>query len=109
LGSGRGSDRPGRPGALITLGAQQRKVRLYQECLGIRSVGGVHTNTDARSDVQILVFDVVRRGDRSEQLVGAEGRVLCTSYFGQQDHEFIAALAAYGVRSAHSRHQSTRD
>ncbi len=30
-------------------------------------------------------------------------------YFGQQHHEFIAALPAYGVRGAHTFHQALGD
>jgi len=89
----------------VSLGAQQGKVCLVQDRLGIRAVSGVHADTHARSDVQGQAIDRQRRGNRGEQVVRAERRILRTGHFRQQDDEFIAAVAAHGVRPAHARHQ----
>ena len=41
------------------LGIEQCKVRTPQECLGIRTVIGVHTDANARRDMQILILDMM--------------------------------------------------
>jgi len=84
-------------------------VSFRQECLGIGSVDRVHADPHARRNVQVPVVDPMRHGNRGEQIVRAECRILGTRHFSQQNHEFIAPLATHGVRSAHTRHQSTRD
>jgi len=109
LGRGRGGDRQGWQGPSLSLGAQQGKIRLLQECLGICSVGGVHADSHARRHVKVPTLDAVWRGDRCQQVVCAEGRILGTSHFRQQNHEFIATVTAHRVRTAHTPCQSTRD
>jgi len=69
----------------------------------------VHPDPYTRRHVQILALDAMWRGDRREQMVGAECRVLGTSQFRQENHELVAAETADGIRPAHSSHQPGRD
>jgi len=95
--------------AAARLCAQQGQVRLPQQRLGIRAIGGVHGDPQAGRDVQILAGDAMRLGDCGEKLVRAERCIFRTGNFRQQYDEFVAALTAHGVRIAHARHQPLGD
>jgi hypothetical protein len=51
--------------------------------------------------VQIVLVDVVGRGQRHAYFFRGDGRILCVPYFREQDHELIAPLPADSVRVAH--------
>ena len=95
--------------AALGLGTQQRKVRLVEQRLGVRAVGRVHGDTDARRDMQVLAGDPVRHRHRGEQFVGAECRVGCARHFRQQDDEFVPAQPADRVGLANARLEAPRD
>jgi len=69
--------------AAARLCAQQGQVRLLQQRLGIPTVGGVHGDSQAGCDVQVLAGDAVRLGDRGEKLVCAECSIFRTGNFRQ--------------------------
>lgn len=55
---------------------------------GIRAVVGVHADTHAHRDVQILVIDAVWSAQRSDYLLCAEGCVFRARHLREQKHEF---------------------
>jgi hypothetical protein len=63
--------------AAMGLGVEQPKVRIPQQCLGIRTVIRVDADTDADSDVQTLIADPVRLAHCGEYLLSGEGRSMC--------------------------------
>ena len=55
-----------------------------------------------------MLVDAVGRAQRQEYLLRTDGRILRVRHFREQDHEFIAALPADGVRAAHASEQPLR-
>jgi hypothetical protein len=93
--------------APLSLGVEQRSVCILQECLGIRTVIGVHTNANTHRDMQIVMLDAMGGMQRSEYLVGTQGGVFGVGDFREQYHEFIPTVTADSVRAAYASHQAS--
>jgi hypothetical protein len=50
----------------------------------------------------------VRRGERKQDFIDADHRILRVHRIGEEDHEFIAAVATDRVGTAHAHEQTLR-
>ena len=96
-------------GAPIRFGAQQGPVRILQQRLGVRTIIGVQTDTQAHCDVQIQLVDPLRSGHCRQYLVRSAKGIFRATHFRKQHHELVTAWSADGVRAAHAGHQATCD
>ena len=94
--------------ASAVLGVVHRQVGILDQGFRVLPVGRVKADADTGRHVQSVAGDVMRFGQRGDDLVGAFCRVNGLSDFGQHDDEFIAANPAHGVRVAHAGDQALR-
>ena len=90
------------------LGVVHRGVRGLDQFFRIRAVVGVNADPDGGGDMQLVLRDLVRRAERSDDLLRAGGRIVRVLDLRQHHDEFIPALAADRVRAADARHEAPR-
>src|SRR5260370_15782889 len=88
--------------AALFLGVVHRGIGILYQRFGILSVLRVHADTDAAIDIEIVAFDEMGQAERLKYLSGAASNVLAIGDLCKQDNEFIATLAADGIRAAHA-------
>src|SRR5260370_39907915 len=88
--------------AALFLGVVHRGIGILYQRFGILSVLRVHADTNAAIDIEIVTFDEMEQAERLKYLSCAAGNVLAIGELGKQDNEFIATLAADGIRAAHA-------
>ena len=93
----------------VFLGLIHGRVGVFDERLRVQSVVGKDADADAGGDVKVMVVDGVGFGHGLKHAPRRDGGVLRSFNFGKQHHEFIAALPAYGVRTAYTFHQPLGD
>ena len=93
----------------VFLGLVHGRVRVFDERLRVQAVVGIDAHADAGGDVKIVLVDGVGFGHGLQHSSRRNGGIFRPFHFGKQHHEFIAALAAYGVRAAHTFHQALGD
>src|SRR5450755_3929101 len=77
-----------------------RGVGVRENRFDVLAVVRVETDANTQGDVEPMVTDEVGLAYGLDQLFCGEGGVFRRLDFGQQHHEFIAALAADGIRVA---------
>jgi len=92
--------------APIVLGVQHRNVRSLDQRLRIGPIIRINTDAHTDGDLQIMILDVVRLTERSEDLVRTESGIFRARYARQQDHEFIATLTADGIGATYAGDQA---
>ncbi len=85
-----------------------RGIRILHQRFCLGPIIRVGDGADADREIQIVLIDEMRRAQRCEYFFGADGGVLCVRHFRKQDHEFVAALPADGVRGTHAGDQPLR-
>ena len=85
-----------RPAAL---GVVHGHVGQVDQRLRVLAIVGIHADADAGGQPDHVVADAVRRAQRQHHGVGDADRVRRASPRGQQDQEFVAAVAADTVSS----------
>ena len=93
----------------IFLGLVHRGVGVLDERLGIEAVVRIQAHADAGRDVQLVMVDGMRLGDRTQHSSRGDGRILQLFHLRKQHDEFIAALPAHRVRGAHAIEQAFCD
>ncbi len=91
------------------LGMIHRGVGVPDHRFNVLAVVGVEADADAQGDVEPMATDEMGLGHGLDQLFGGEDSVLRIFDFGQQHHEFVAPLAADGIREADARLQALGD
>ena len=69
---------------------------------------GEHTDTNTHGDLQVLFQNSVWHAQCGENLLCPHGGVFLAGHFRQENHEFISAMTADGVRGAHASYQAAR-
>jgi hypothetical protein len=92
----------------IFLGMVNGGVGIFDERFGVFTFARVDTDTDAAFDMEIMPGNGVWGGEGKNNLTGTGGGVSGMS-LGEQDDEFIAALAADGIGSADARQEPLRN
>src|SRR6266478_5437164 len=85
------------------LGVIHRCVGILDQSLRIFTVVGVGAYADAHSDAKAVFTDGVRPLKLGDDLCCTNSCICCLCNYREQYHKFIAALAAYRVRFAHTR------
>ena len=75
-----------------------RDIGVLDHRFDVLAVIGVEADADAQGDVEPMATDEMGLGHGLDQLFGGEVSVLHRLDFGQQHHEFVAPLAADGIR-----------
>ena len=92
--------------AAIFLGLIHGGVRVLDEGLGVQAVVGIDADANAGGDVQIVLVDGMSVRDGLQHSSRGDRSILGLLHFRKQHDEFIASLAADGVRGAHAIHQA---
>ena len=95
--------------APIFLGLVHCRVRVLDERVGVRAIGGIDADADTCGDVEIVLVDEMRPRHRLQHSSRRDGRVFRAINFQKQNDEFVAALPADGIRAAYAFHQTRSD
>lgn len=96
------------PISTISLGVVHGRVGVVHEGIGIIGIIRVEADADAERDKELIAMDAVRPAEDGEQFFRDSGGIFGSSDFGEQDHEFVATLAADGVDVARALLNTTR-
>src|ERR1700733_5338005 len=78
----------------IALGIQHCDVCVLDERLCVRPVIRVDSDSHAQSYLQIMLLDAVGHAYDGEDMLRGMGGICCMRHRRQEDHKFVAALAA---------------
>lgn len=81
--------------AAARLGVIHGRMRLVHHGIHVVAVIRTDTDTDAQGDADLPSVDELRHGENCSQLIGQLRCIPRMVDSGEQDHEFITALAAY--------------
>ena len=95
--------------AAVGLGVKHRGVRVLHHAVHVVAVIRIDADADAEADMQFVSFDQMWQCEGGKQFFRDVGCIQRLFDFGQQNHEFVAALAAYRVGGAHARDQTLGD
>ncbi|RMO12329.1 hypothetical protein ALQ47_05261 [Pseudomonas cichorii] len=85
------------PVAALGLGAVHRRIGVLDQCGDVGAVGGEQATADAGTHEELVLASLEGRGEAGQELAADGLCIAGLQQAGQQDDEFIAAQARYGV------------
>ncbi len=95
------------PASLLRL--VHRGIGGLEQVPGVLAVLGELADADAGADPQVVPFDLERRAQRSQHLLGHRLDVMLRLHHGQADHKFVSAQARDDVALPQSGSQTRRN
>ena len=80
----------------------------FSRFLASTAILGIGGDADAHGDVQFMPVDAIGRAQLPQDFLRANGRVLRIRHLREQDHEFVAPMAADRIGVAHALQQPLR-
>lgn len=97
------------PISTSSLGVVHGRVGVVHEGIGIVGIIRVEADADAERDKEFMTLDTIWPTEDGEQFFRDSRGILGSPDLGEQDHEFVATLAADGVDVAHAVLNTTRN
>ena len=95
--------------ARMLLRPVQGGIGVADQRLGVVAVVRVEGNPESGAEMELLVFELQRRQERIQDLLGDLGAALGAVDAGQQQKEVVPSEPSDGVAAAHRRHQPLAD